>query len=108
ASSGGGGGAVEQTHTRAARLGDAEELGALHVAAWQVAYRGLMPDDYLESLDAAARADGWRTMLSGAELGARVVVAEIDGAIAGFAMFGTSRDEDAALDTGELWAINVD
>lgn len=37
-------------HVRTARPTDAAAMGALVVRAWQAAYRGLMPDDYLDGL----------------------------------------------------------
>ena len=36
---------------RLAQLGDAERIGAIQVRAWQAAYRGVMPDTYLDELD---------------------------------------------------------
>ena len=39
-----------------AQLGDADRIGAIQVCAWQVAYRGVMPDAYLEELDVRDRA----------------------------------------------------
>lgn len=50
---------------RAACPGDAMEVAGVHVRAWQVGYRGLLPDAYLDGLRAEERAarfyrrDGW-------------------------------------------------
>jgi len=49
-------GAVTVRH---ATVDDAPALGRVHVRAWQAAYRGQMPDDYLEGLRAEERAAGW-------------------------------------------------
>ena len=43
---------------RRGRVADAPAMGRLHVRAWQAAYRGHMPDDYLDGLRAAERAAG--------------------------------------------------
>ena len=43
---------------------DAPRLGEVHVAAWQWAYRGQMPDDLLDSLRPESRAKAWKTWLS--------------------------------------------
>jgi hypothetical protein len=44
---------------RRATVQDAPALGRLHVRAWQAAYRGQMPDDYLDGLRPEERAAGW-------------------------------------------------
>jgi hypothetical protein len=52
-------------HVRPARPSDAGAMGALVVRAWQAAYRGLMPDDYLDGLTVDDRADQWTRILTG-------------------------------------------
>lgn len=47
---------------RDATADDADALGVLHVRAWQAAYRGAMPDDYLDGLNAADRAELWQAL----------------------------------------------
>jgi len=45
---------------RPAEPRDALEVARVHIRTWQVAYRGLVPDEYLDSLnieDRAARYD---------------------------------------------------
>lgn len=86
---------------------DASALGAVHVRAWQAAYRGgLMPDDYLDALSAPDRAAMWERAL-GNEPRPRAarLVAEDDGDVIGFALVGPADHDDAV---GELYAINVD
>jgi ribosomal protein S18 acetylase RimI-like enzyme len=93
---------------RPLRLEDAEALGALHVRAWQSAYRGLLPDDYLANLTGVQRAAHWAEMLGqaprpgGARLGA-----ELDGRVVGFILVGGASG-DAPAGTGEVYALNVD
>jgi RimJ/RimL family protein N-acetyltransferase len=95
---------------RAPRPEDAEALGAVHVRAWQAAYRGgLMPDDYLDSLSAEERAAMWRTALE-QQLGprrARFVVEDASSTVIGFILVGPEEGDDDTP-TGELFAINVD
>ncbi|MFP5379818.1 MAG: GNAT family N-acetyltransferase [Vicinamibacteria bacterium] len=62
-----------------------------------------MPDETLDRLSPEARATHWRQWL-----GTTYLVAEHDGAVAGFAIAGPCRDEDATPSTGELIALNVD
>jgi GNAT superfamily N-acetyltransferase len=47
---------------RRARAGDAERLAAIHVEAWKYAYRGQVPDPYLDAL--TVRSERWRTLVS--------------------------------------------
>ncbi|HUH08159.1 MAG TPA: GNAT family N-acetyltransferase [Egibacteraceae bacterium] len=88
---------------------DASTLGAVHVRAWQVAYRKLMPDSYLDQLSAAERAEMWRDRLKRAprpKVGR--FVAENDGKrLAGFIMVGPAGGEEHSAH-GEVYALNVD
>jgi len=45
---------------RPASVNDADAVGEVHVRAWQSAYRGEMPDDYLDGLQAHDHATRWR------------------------------------------------
>lgn len=85
---------------------DAPGIAEVHVRAWQGAYRGIMPDAFLDRLETPDRAAAWRRRLEGPlEI---MLVVEIDGRIAGWAMGGHSRDADAGAGTAELYAINLD
>jgi GNAT superfamily N-acetyltransferase len=80
---------------------DADGIAAAHTAAWQVGYRGLMPADYLESLDVVERAAGWRRSLSRPHDEDPVIVATMAGKVAGFAAFGPAHaDEPTDVDSG--------
>jgi GNAT superfamily N-acetyltransferase len=92
---------------RPADLDDAAGIARVHVAGWQAGYAGLLPAQYLAELSVEQRAERWRIILTDALGAGTTLVAELDGAITGFATVGPSRDDDAALGTGELWAIYV-
>lgn len=93
---------------RDARPEDAAVLGRVHVRAWQRAYRGLMPDAYLDGLSADERAATWVQGLARAPRPRTArLVAEVDGRVAGFAVVGPA-DGEADAAKGELYAINVD
>jgi GNAT superfamily N-acetyltransferase len=94
--------------TRVATPDDAAAIGAIHVRTWQAAYRGVMPQEYLDGLDSASRAAGWQRLLSAPPPGDTTLVAEVDGRVVGFANVGPSRDEDATDGEGEVRAIYVD
>ena len=90
---------------RRAVVADAEALGEVHVRVWRWAYRGHMPAEYLERLRPERRADIWRQDL--AESWIDTWVAEIDGAIVGFAGAAPTRDADLPAGIAELVMINV-
>ena len=84
-------------------------MGRVHVRAWQAAYRGLMPDDYLDGLRAEDRAAMWRRQVSRSG-GDGLLVAELEDVVVGFVAFGPERDpRDGDSDgRGEVYAINLD
>jgi ribosomal protein S18 acetylase RimI-like enzyme len=90
---------------RPATVADAPAMGQLVVRAWQAAYRGQMPDDYLDGLRAEERAAYWDGVLRREDRRGVILVAERDGEVVGFAAAGPSPDPQGA---GELYAINVD
>jgi GNAT superfamily N-acetyltransferase len=85
---------------RPGRPGDAADVANAHVAAWQVAYRGIVPDHFLDSpLFHAARYNGWGRMLGGTlpngwDPDHEVFVPEVDGVVVGFAHVGRERLDD--------------
>ena len=91
---------------RPAEPGDALAVARVHVRSWQVAYRGLIDDAYLDSLrpeDRAARYDFTHVD----PLRPYTIVAIEDRQILGFATIMPSRDEDL-LEAGELAALYLD
>ena len=91
-------------HIRPATPDDAEAIATVHVRAWQGAYRGLMPQDYLDRIDLIARVARWHEILARPS---DVFVAETaDRTILGFTGLSPSRDEDGdPATTGEVQAI---
>ncbi len=92
---------------RPARPDDAEVLGRVHVRAWRAAYRGVMPDDYLDGLDESERAAMWARFFELAPADRRLTVVTVDEEVVGFACFARCRDA-ADDDVAELFAINRD
>jgi GNAT superfamily N-acetyltransferase len=81
---------------RPAVPGDEDGIALVHVRSWQEAYRGHMPQDFLDGLDVGQRAEMWHRRLAAARQSrGGVIVLESEGTIAGFAQFGPSRDDDA-------------
>lgn len=98
---------------RAARLEDAESIARIHVAAWQRAYRGMMPDAFLDGLSLEQRLARWRVtlgaapVLAGAPERVFVVVDPSDRA-RGWIAVGAFRDAPNDAGVGELMAINLE
>jgi GNAT superfamily N-acetyltransferase len=91
---------------RVATGADAAEIARVHVASWQVAYRGLMPDSILDNLDVKQRTVRWREIL--AESRGITFIADADSSIIGFSNLIPSRDPGADSKTvGEIAAIYV-
>jgi len=84
---------------REARLEDAAGLAMVHVTSWQEAYRGLIDQAFLDSLDVFGRTETWDRMLR--QHRARVLVAEGDEGVIGFCSVGQSGDEG----WGEVFSI---
>lgn len=85
---------------------DIPAVARLHVAVWQAAYRGLLPDDYLDALSVERRVSMWHSIVA-AEQAPSLVAADAGG-IVGFLLGGPVRDEDAGgAMIGEVYAIYV-
>jgi GNAT superfamily N-acetyltransferase len=93
---------------READVSDAAAVALVHVRSWQAAYRGLIPQDYLDALDPQLRREQWQGWLSAANRITETLVAEhpTDGVV-GFVTYCASRDEDAAPDVGEVAGLYV-
>nr|WP_228047558.1 GNAT family N-acetyltransferase [Saccharopolyspora sp. HNM0983] len=80
---------------------DARAVARLHVRAWQVAYRGLLPDEHLDSLSVEQRAARYR--FGSGPL--TTALARESGDLLGFVTFGPAGDEAGA---GQVHALYVD
>jgi len=77
---------VQPTY-RAARPADGPAIAALHTASWRDAYRGLLPDAYLDTDVVAEHAALWQERFAATDAASSVVtvVAEHEGEVVGFA-----------------------
>lgn len=75
---------------RPAAVEDADALAMIEVESWQAAYRGLMPDAFLDGLPQAEKAESWRRTLSnlGYPGGKRVLVAAGEAGLVGLVSVG--------------------
>lgn len=90
---------------RPAAPADADAIASIHVRAWQVAFRGLVPDSLLDNLAVEQRALAWRGRLNRADASTWVI--ERSGPVLGFASAGASRDA-GTIGAGELYAFYIE
>ncbi len=109
---------------RPATPADALAIATVHVRSWQAAYRGLLPQDFLDALDPHRRLEQWETELRSTawpSTGTLVLVDTGDprptgpavagdsAPVAGFAGLGPTRDDDDDPTTvGELRTLYLD
>ena len=102
----GGGKARAVALIRPAVFDDAARLGRVHVETWRAAYRGLLPDDYLDALSDIRQAAFWAQVLDDADRAAGAHVAEDeDDGVVGFCDCGSERG--GAPGWGEVMAIYI-
>ena len=90
-------------HIRRALPSDAPGIARVHVESWRSTYVGIVPDDYLASLDGTGRERVWRRLIADEAQVTHVAEHSRDG-IAGFVSGGPARENDPSY-SGELYAI---
>ncbi len=119
---------TEAVRVRRATANDARAIAEIVVRGWQVAYHGILPNDFLAGLSVAAREVAWQARLDSpvaergpgdaadgatasdadaAAAGAPTWVAEQAGRVLGFVASGPPRDEDVPPPAAEIYAIYV-
>lgn len=88
---------------RPATVGDAGDIARIHVETWRQAYKGIVPDSYLDGLSVERRAENWGKTLAESTAGTLVAV-DAKGGVVGWVSFGASRDEDGR-GGGEVYAV---
>lgn len=92
---------------REAASPDVEAIAALHLASWWAAYKGIVPDQFLEGITLESRVERWRRALSPSEPPLiETTVAFHGGTLRGVCSFGPQR-ESAAPGTGEVYALHI-
>ncbi len=95
-------------HIRAAYEADAGAIATAHMRSWQTAYRGILPDEFLDALSIPEREHRVRDLLASRHAERRVWVIESQDEILGFSDAGPSREDDAPSGAGEVYAIYLD
>jgi len=92
---------------RLATVEDASALARVHVEAWHAAYRGVVPDSFLEQITVSKREAPFQEFLL-KDSPEATYVAEESEEVVGFLMVGSCRDADVdENNTGEIWGIYI-
>ncbi|OIJ67911.1 GNAT family N-acetyltransferase [Streptomyces mangrovisoli] len=90
-------------------LADCDRVAEIRVAGWRTAYRGLMPQPYLDGLSVARDAERRREVFTRDRTDVVNLVAEHGGEVAGWAAHGPYRDDESGLTAdAELYTLYVD
>jgi len=105
--------ATDEPRLRDATPADLERIAALHLASWRTAYRGVLPDAYLDGPAAAEGLAHWQAVLPGLAAPDFVLLAEEGHRLAGFVsahlrghVRGHRRDDTAG--EAEIAHLHVD
>ncbi len=94
---------------RWAEPSDAPAVAAIHVRAWQTAYRGLLSDGYLDGLSIPDREMKWRLALTAQrEKQFALLALGKRKRPVGFSSGGPTQDKDTPPGTGEIYAIYLE
>ena len=91
---------------RRAEPADVETVARIHVASWQVAYRGIMPDEVIARTDLAFRTGFWSERIADRDW--PVFLVEADGQPVAFCQMIPSPDpDDDPITVGHITALHV-
>ena len=91
---------------RRAGLADAETVARIHVESWNVAYRGIMPDDVIASTDLAYRTIFWNERIADREWPV-FLLEDNDRAVAFCQMIPTKDPDDDPKRVGHITSLHV-
>lgn len=78
----------------------------MRVRSWRAAFAGLLPESYLDALDASSEEPGWKALIAEARWpSSGVLVAESDAGIVGFTGFGPSPEAPSVAEIGTLYTL---
>ncbi|MDX3568076.1 GNAT family N-acetyltransferase [Streptomyces sp. ID05-47C] len=89
-------------------LADCDRVSEIRIRGWQSAYRGLMPQSYLDALSVSEDAERRRAWFARGDGSVVNLVAESGGEVVGWAAHGAYRDGEVRTADAELYAIYVD
>ncbi|MEB1809435.1 MAG: GNAT family N-acetyltransferase [Bacillaceae bacterium] len=92
-------------NVRLALLKDVQVIADIHVASWKTTYKGIVSEEYLDSLKVEDRQEMWKRVLSTENHPTTVFVIEEEDTVFGFAAVGKERTGKFPEIDGELYAI---
>jgi ribosomal protein S18 acetylase RimI-like enzyme len=93
---------------RPARSSDAAAIALIHRVTWRLAYRGVLPDEYLAKMRHDVLMERWRELIAGRGARDSVWVADRGGEVVGFAQSGPSTATDLEPGfAGEVYMLYV-
>jgi ribosomal protein S18 acetylase RimI-like enzyme len=99
---------VSELRIREAVVDDAPQIARIQVVGWQHAYRGQMPQDFLDSLSVERRREQNVQWLSNPQPKLHTFLAVQGDQVVGFSTVGASPDPDDGEQAGRLYAIYLD
>ncbi|MEV8225468.1 GNAT family N-acetyltransferase [Streptomyces sp. NPDC079167] len=88
-------------------LDDCSAVAEIRVRGWRWAYAGLIPQPYLDAMDAGQDAEHRRALLMADGGPVNLVAGAPDATVTGWACYGPCRTESALPGSGELYALYV-
>ncbi|MEW1640742.1 GNAT family N-acetyltransferase [Streptomyces sp. NPDC091219] len=98
----------ESVRIRPMTLADCDRVSEIRVLGWQFAYRGLMPQPFLDALSATADAGRRRARFMEGDGSVLNLIASVGDEIVGWAALGPYRDDELRAGDAELYAIYLD
>lgn len=86
------------------KIEDARTVAEIHTKAWQFAYKGIIPQDFLDAIDTNQREANWAKGIIDDPSLIRLVAKSDNDSILGFVCGLKCRDNTPQIDS-ELWAI---
>lgn len=94
---------MDELNVRKALEGDLYGAAVARIASWRGAFTGLVPQEFLDAMEPAKIAAGWKDSITAGR--SRLYVAAEGNQIVGYAGVGPARE--GPPDTGELYALFV-
>ncbi|MEV6511015.1 GNAT family N-acetyltransferase [Streptomyces sp. NPDC051642] len=99
---------AEPLQIRPMTLADCDRVSEIRVLGWQFAYRGLMPQPFLDTLSAKADAERRRARFGQGDGSVVNLVATRGAVVVGWAAIGPYRDGELRTEAAELYALYLD
>jgi ribosomal protein S18 acetylase RimI-like enzyme len=90
---------------RRATIHDVKAIAEIHVKSWQAAYRGLLPEDFLQNLSVQRREEQWQRGLQNLEQVILVYEQDTPVAFCGFAPSRDDVDKTRIAELGTIYAL---